>query len=370
MTEQFEYAKLTVDAVILKGLDADLGNDNAVSKNYVDLHITSAINALVDGAVPAMDTLKELGVALNNASGDLASSLVSQITAVNSAITAEAASRSASDATQATNFDNEKTLRDGYRAQDRADAVQDRLDRVSAFDNLNFMLSEESSSRVGADNSMNAKIDDEVLVRTSEVSRIETNFNDANLLTNGRINDAYLALSSEVQARESNVNFVNSGLESEIQRAQLSETNLQGQITAEITARTEADTGLRAYVDSNHFGESNARIAENGVLNQRISDEIINRENDVYQVSDTLVQVSSALNSRCDGLNNSVTALGDSKLNKDGGVMTGDLQINNSYLKFSDFWRVSCSNDGSKILFQHKKADGVWRTAVPFICSV
>ena len=50
MAEQYEYAKLTVDTVILKGLEADLANDNAVSKAYVDAHITTAINALVNGA--------------------------------------------------------------------------------------------------------------------------------------------------------------------------------------------------------------------------------------------------------------------------------------------------------------------------------
>ena len=55
-------------------------------------------------------------------------------------------------------------------------------------------------------------------------------------------------------------------------------STLQSQIDTEVTAHTEADTGLRAYVDSNHFGESNARITENGIINQRISDEIINRE--------------------------------------------------------------------------------------------
>ena len=86
MAEQYEYAKLTVDTVILKGLEADLANGNAVSKAYVDAHITTAINALVNGAVPALDTLKELGDALNN-DVNLGSVLTSQISAV---ITTEA----------------------------------------------------------------------------------------------------------------------------------------------------------------------------------------------------------------------------------------------------------------------------------------
>ena len=122
MAEQYEYAKLTVDTVILKGLEADLANDNAVSKAYVDAHITTAINALVNGAVPALDTLKELGDALNN-DANLASVLTSQISAVNTAITSEASARSTSDALTS-NFENEKILRDGYRVSDRADAKQ------------------------------------------------------------------------------------------------------------------------------------------------------------------------------------------------------------------------------------------------------
>ena len=349
MTEQFEYAKLTVDAVILKGLDADLGNDNAVSKNYVDLHITSAINALVDGAVPAMDTLKELGVALNNASGDLASSLVSQITAVNSAITAEAASRSASDATQATNFDNEKTLRDGYRVQDRAeakqmndveilerqaldewlnggitglraDAVQDRLDsaaeyqaiavrrdaeqtaRQGAVGDLNFLLSEESSSRVSADNSMNAKIDDEVLVRTSEVARIEANINDADLLINERLNTL-------------GMNLENEGI-----------------------SRNDADVELSTRCDNlvtSVFNEKSERKSEDVLIRASI-----------VAVNEDLVAESAERAS-------AVSALQSSKFDKSGGSVSGDVKLVDSFLNFGDSWRVKASGDGLRIVFEH-----------------
>ena len=106
MAEQYEYAKLTVDTVILKGLEADLANDNAVSKAYVDAHITTAINALY-----LLDTLKELGDALNN-DANIGSVLTSQIAAVNTAITTESTSRASSDATLTANLASKIAYRD------------------------------------------------------------------------------------------------------------------------------------------------------------------------------------------------------------------------------------------------------------------
>ena len=102
----------------------------------------------------------------------------------------------------------------------------------------------------------------------------------------------------------------------------MSALSLQSQIDTEVTARTGADTDLRAYGDSNHFGESNARIAENGMINQRITDEIISRENVISQVSDTLVQTSSALNIRCDLLSSSMTAESNARIAEDSILRT------------------------------------------------
>ena len=67
---------------------------------------------------------------------------------------------------------------------------------------------------------------------------------------------------------------------------------------------------------------------------------------------------------------NSIIALEDNKFNKAGGSLSGDVTLVDSYLNFGPNWRVKASADGSKIVFQHKKADNVWRTAIPFICAV
>ena len=166
-------------------------------------------------------------------------------------------------------------------------AVQDRLDsaaeyqaiavrsdaeqtaRQGAVNDLNFVLQEESGSRVSTDNALESKVDDEKKVREADVSRIDTtvfnNFDTINGRVTGEIN------------------------------------TLDGKVTTETKAREDAD------------------------------------------------------------------AL---KFDKTGGNVSGDITLVDSYLNFGLNWRVKASGDGSKIVFQHMKADRVWRTAIPFICAV
>jgi Asp-tRNA(Asn)/Glu-tRNA(Gln) amidotransferase C subunit len=56
------------------------------------------------------------------------------------------------------------------------------------------------------------------------------------------------------------------------------------------------------------------------------------------------------------------------KFNKTGGDVSGNVKLVDSYLNFGDSWRVKASGDGLRIVFEHLK-NGVWRTALPFICS-
>ena len=63
MAEVYEPVQLIVDNLVLSGLEANLASTNAVSKAYVDAHITSAVSSL--NAAPAtLDTLKEIATAL------------------------------------------------------------------------------------------------------------------------------------------------------------------------------------------------------------------------------------------------------------------------------------------------------------------
>ena len=284
MAEQYEYAKLTVDTVILKGLEADLANDNAVYKAYVDAHITTAINALVNGAVPALDTLKELGDALNN-DANLGSVLTSRIAAVNTAITTEASTRSTNDATLTSNFASEIA----YRNQEfswLSGKIAVEANRVADV----AQAAQQDTWHNGQYTTAEAVLRTSMLIRTSEIGRIESNFNAADSLINDRINDQSMQLENESSARSN--------------------------------------------VDNLHADRLNAIDVSIGTM----------------QTEDSKLR--------------------NSKFVKTGGNVSGDITLVDSYLNFGLNWRVKASADGSKIVFQHMKADRVWRTAIPFICSV
>ena len=224
MAEVYEPVQLIVDNLVLSGLEANLVNGNAVSKAYVDGHITSAVANLVNSAPATLDTLKEIATALGN---------------------------------------------DAYLASTLANSI-----------------GAETTARIAADASLLTQINTKVtdvgnwagnLVHVEQVARIA-----------GDADESKRAMAAESKEATDRAN-ADAGLQSQINTlsgsAGLSASSLQSQIDTEVTARTGAVTDLRAYVDSSHNGESNARIAENGTLNQRISDEIINREDAVYRVS-------------------------------------------------------------------------------------
>ena len=64
--EVYEPVQLIVDNLVLQGTEANLVSTNAVSKAYVDSHISSAVSALVNSAPATLDTLEEIATALNN----------------------------------------------------------------------------------------------------------------------------------------------------------------------------------------------------------------------------------------------------------------------------------------------------------------
>jgi len=427
--EVYEPTQLIVDNLVLQGVEANLVPANAVSKAYVDSHISSAVSALVNAAPATLDTLKEIATALNN-DANLATTLANSIGS-------EATARIAGDATlladinkKVTDVGNwagnlvhvEQVARIAADADEskRAMAAESKeaTDRAFVDAGLQSQITALSGSSASSVSSLQTQITAEVSARTSQDSTLRADFNEGDRMINERLDTLSMSLENETTDRSvvdmelstkcenlvtsifnekaerksedvlihASIVTVNENLASEsIERANAdaglqsqinalsgssgsSVSSLQSQIETEVTARRGADTDLRAYVDSNHFAESNARITENGVIHQRISDEIINREDAVYRVSDTLVQTSSALNMRCDGLDGSVAALGDNKFNISGGSLSGDVKLVDSYLNFGDSWRVKASGDGLRIVFEHLKA-GVWRTALPFICS-
>ena len=99
--EVYEPTQLIVDNIVLQGVEANLVPTNAVSKAYVDSHISSAVAALVDSAPATLDTLKEIATALGN-DANLASTLANSIGA-------ETTARIAADASLLTQINTKVT---------------------------------------------------------------------------------------------------------------------------------------------------------------------------------------------------------------------------------------------------------------------
>ena len=198
-------------------------------------------------------------------------------------------------------------------ASSAVDTLKELNDVLSAVDStlaLDILtkIGDEKKDRESADAVLTAAISTEAFDRQNEIIRIEQNFQTADTLASGRIDNLSMGLESEISAR---------------------------------------NTG-------------------DFVLNDRVDTLSLGLENEVS----TRSYADAQLNGRVDNISMVVEGLQDSKANKSGAIFTGDVRLEDAYLNFGESWRVKASGDGSKILFQHKKSDGIWRTAVPFICSV
>jgi len=291
MAELFEYAKVEVDSVVLHGLESDLVATNAVSKSYVDTHIASSISSLVNGAGPALDTLKEIGDALGN-NANLASVLTASINGVQTALTAEVSARSTAVQSVVSDFNTEKGVRDVYRVSDRAEAK-------SATDS-------EKDERKAADDVLTSSVDilmgaaiQDRLNATSAYGAIDVRINDEQTARQSAVSDVSFMLQEESSSRVSADNSMNDSI-----------VAVQGEITR-----------VENSLESKVYDESKAR-----------------------QDADDL------------------------KFDKSGGSISGDLSLD-SYLQFGVNWRVKGTANGSKLVFEHMKANGVWRVALPFICA-
>ena len=195
-------------------------------------------------------------------------------------------------------------------ASSAVDTLKELNDVLSAVDStlaLDILtkIGDEKKDRETADAVLTAAISTEAFDRQNEIIRIEQNYQSADTLASGRIDNLSMGLESE------------------------------------ISARNTGDFVLNDRVDTLSLG------LENEAVNRSYAD--------------------AQLNGRVDNISMVVEGLQDSKASKTGATFTGDVKLEDSYLNFGDNWRVKASGDGSKILFQHKKADNVWRTAVPFI---
>ena len=327
--EVYEPVQLVVDNLVLQGTEANLVPENAVSKAYVDSHISSSISALVNGAGASLDTLREIGLALNN-DANLATTLTNSISA-------EATARVAGDATLLTQINTKVTdvgnwagnlvhveqvariagdLDESKRAMTAES--KEATDRATADASLQSQITALSGSSGASVSTLQAQITAEVSARSSGDSILRTDFNEGDRL----INEQLSTLS---------MNLENEG-----------------------TSRNDADVELSTRCDNLVTSVFNEKA-------ERKSEDVLIRAS-IVAVNEDLVAESLERGS-------AVSALQSSKFNKSGGSLSGEVTLD-SYLNFGTNWRVKASADGSKIIFQHKKSDGVWRNAIPFIASV
>ena len=350
MAEEYEPVKLIVDNLVLTGLEADLVNDNAVSKAYVDVHITSAINSLVNGALPALDTLKEIGDALGN-DANIGSALTTSIASVVASVTSEAVARSGADATLRADLSTETAARI---------SLMNGVNDISANESnqrflINQRIDSETSARSSGDTALETKINDEISNREFEISRIQNAYSSAQSVLFGVTEEIKTSVLSETSVRTSEISRIEANLNEgdSLINSRINDASMQ--LETEMMARSNADVELSDRCDVLTLGVFNANAERNSqdvLLNARVT-----------ATNEDLSAESQQRAQDIEGVNNS-------KLNKSGGNVTGDLTLVDSYLHFGLNWRVKASGDGSKIVFQHKKADNVWRTAIPFICAV
>jgi predicted methyltransferase MtxX (methanogen marker protein 4) len=139
-------------------------------------------------------------------------------------------------------------------------------------------------------------------------------------------------------------------------------------IASEQTSRESADVLLNARADALSMSiesESSSRSAADVVINSRIDTALLDLETE----SVNRAAADALINGRVDVVNVDIENLQSSKANLSGAEFTGDVKMVDSYLMFGNNWRVRGSADGTKIVFQHMKNDGVWRNALPFICQ-
>ena len=180
-------------------------------------------------------------------------------------------------------------------------------------------------------------------------------------------------------------------------------STLVASIASESTARSVADAALQSSISALSLSSANALIQEAAARSQAIAQavgdisettsslrsdldsEISNRGQAIAQAVGDISETTSSLQSlnaevsrataadndhvsRLNGHDSSISNLDSIKMNKSGGNFSGEVMMD-SYLKFGPNWRVKGSADGVRLVFQHMKADGVWRNAVPFIAS-
>jgi hypothetical protein len=214
--------------------------------------------------------------------------------------------------------------------------------------------------------------------------------NDANLASTliTSIGVVQASVTTEAGVRSSADTTLEGKVATEAKRAGDAEIALGARVDTEVADRVAAVSDLSTLLQE----ESSSRVADGLALGVRIDDEkkvssdAIVAEAKARADGDSVEAVArasadsaeAAARESADSAEAAVRASADSaeatareaadslKFDKTGGSVSGEVTLD-SYLNFGTNWRVKASSDGSRIVFQHKKADGSWKDGIPFI---
>lgn len=328
MSTLTSYGSLDVNQV---RIHAEPTQDNhAATRLYVN---TVRDGILGDGVSGALDTLKELGDYLQD--GSVSSGLVSQLTSVQTQVTAEVVRASA--------------VEGGLRA----DLTAERGARIDAVAYVSARLDGETQSRNAGVTEIRGQL-------TYLGARID---GEAQSLTNGL---------AEVQGSltyiGARVGTLTTDQVAEVQRATAVEANLQVQVTnasnminTELMDRMQAVAAVQGAVDSlagQYTASESAHSATESALGTAVHDE---RERAIGVEQSLLNDIASA----AQGVNNRTDGLLAGKLNTTGGILQGDLNVTGQ-LYIGPNWKVVAV--GASLEFQYSPDGGEsWSTGIPFI---
>ena len=197
---------------------------------------------------------------------------------------------------------------------------------------------EEKNNRVTQDDLLSGRIADEVSARESEISRVQQDHSIADGQLSGRIDTVSLNLENEVTNR-------GQALAQAVGDISETTSSLRSDLNDEVTNRSQS------------LAQAVSDISETtNSLRSDLNGEVTNREQSLAQAVGDISETTSSLQ--------------NIKRDKTDGVFDVDVTVHD-YLNFGERWRVKASSNGTKSMlnFQHKKLDGVWRTALPFIAS-
>ena len=157
---------------------------------------------------------------------------------------------------------------EGKIDQNTADLGTEREERMAADKALQDALDAEEAARTAADTALGTRIDNEIAERKAADKTLQDNIDAEEYARTQEDTRLNTRIDKEVTDRTNADNELGTRIDNEEDAREAADTTLQENITAEETARTEADTTLQDNIDATNAHTINThRLDSNPVLN-------------------------------------------------------------------------------------------------------